>query len=145
VDLGSRTWRRTPTLPITAKSRAEYQQGLDSFLREARTLVKFRHPNIVRVMSVFEANNSAYLVMEYERGVEFRDLLFAMMAVRYYLILVRPDALVTARTHRLCLRVIPRWSNIGREPDLKSDRGQTSTRLAALCTTRLPGNLRSAP
>lgn len=74
--LPSNLVRRTPEKtisPITAKSRAEYQQGLDSFLREARTLVKFRHPNIVRVMSVFEANNSAYLVMEYERGVEFRD------------------------------------------------------------------------
>lgn len=59
--------------PITERSQIEYEQGLDSFLREARTLVKFRHPNIVRVMSVFEANGSAYLVMEYERGVEFRD------------------------------------------------------------------------
>ena len=59
--------------PITARSREEYERGLNSFLREARTLVKFRHPNIVRVMSVFEANGSAYLVMEYEQGVEFRD------------------------------------------------------------------------
>ena len=59
--------------PITDRSEHEYKHGLDSFLREARTLVKFRHPNIVRVMSVFEANSSAYLVMEYERGVEFRD------------------------------------------------------------------------
>lgn len=68
--------RRTPEKtisPITARSRVEYEQGLESFLREARTLVKFTHPNIVRVMSVFEANSSAYLVMEYERGVEFRD------------------------------------------------------------------------
>lgn len=59
--------------PITDRTQAEYREGLDSFLREARTLVKFRHPNIVRVMSVFEANSSAYLVMEYERGMEFRD------------------------------------------------------------------------
>jgi serine/threonine protein kinase len=59
--------------PITDRTEAEYREGLDSFLREARTLVKFRHPNIVRVMSVFEAHSSAYLVMEYERGVEFRD------------------------------------------------------------------------
>jgi len=46
---------------------------VQSFLREARTLVKFRHPNIVRVMAVFEANNTAYLVMEYEEGEEFKS------------------------------------------------------------------------
>jgi len=40
---------------------------------EARTLVKFRHPNIVRVMTVFEANSTAYLVMEYEEGEEFKS------------------------------------------------------------------------
>lgn len=71
-SLVRRTHEKTIT-PITARSREEYERGLNSFLREARTLVKFRHPNIVRVMSVFEANGSAYLVMEYEQGVEFRD------------------------------------------------------------------------
>ena len=71
-SLVRRTHEKTIT-PITARSQEEYERGLNSFLREARTLVKFRHPNIVRVMSVFEANGSAYLVMEYEQGVEFRD------------------------------------------------------------------------
>jgi len=51
----------------------DFDQGVTNFLREARTLVKFRHPNIVRVMTVFEANNTAYLVMEYEEGEEFKS------------------------------------------------------------------------
>ncbi len=38
-------------------------------------MAKFRHPNIVRVMSVFEANNTAYMVMEYERGESFENML----------------------------------------------------------------------
>jgi len=45
-----------------------YQNGLDSFLVEARTLATFRHPNIVRVARFFEANRTAYMVLEYERG-----------------------------------------------------------------------------
>jgi HAMP domain-containing protein len=45
-----------------------YQDGLDRFLVEARTLATFRHPNIVRVARFFEANRTAYMVLEYERG-----------------------------------------------------------------------------
>ena len=62
------------TLTATSDSTNEqYSEGLQRFLREARTLVKFRHPNIVRVMAVFEANNTAYLVMEYEEGEQFKE------------------------------------------------------------------------
>ena len=45
-----------------------YEKGLDSYLREARTLATFRHPNIVRVARFFEANSTAYMVLEYEHG-----------------------------------------------------------------------------
>ncbi|MFT5447295.1 MAG: EAL domain-containing protein (putative c-di-GMP-specific phosphodiesterase class I)/serine/threonine protein kinase [Gammaproteobacteria bacterium] len=45
-----------------------FQWGLDRFLDEARLLARFRHPNIVRVLSVFESLGTAYLVMELERG-----------------------------------------------------------------------------
>lgn len=60
-------------VPLNNEVRQDFDLGVDSFLREARTLVKFRHPNIVRVMAVFEANNTAYLVMEYEEGEEFKS------------------------------------------------------------------------
>ena len=42
--------------------------GLDQFLVEARTLATFRHPHIVRVARFFEANRTAYMVLDYERG-----------------------------------------------------------------------------
>lgn len=54
--------------PRREEDREFYQNGLDSFLVEARTLATFRHPNIVRVARFFEANASAYMVLEYERG-----------------------------------------------------------------------------
>jgi serine/threonine protein kinase len=41
-----------------------YQWGLNRFLDEARALATFRHPNIVRVLRFFEANGTAYMVME---------------------------------------------------------------------------------
>lgn len=45
-----------------------YGWGLARFLEEARTLARMDHPNIVRVHSVFEANGTAYMVMEFESG-----------------------------------------------------------------------------
>jgi len=50
-----------------------YQSGLDSFLVEARTLATFRHPNIVRVARFFEANRTAYMVLEFERGQSLKQ------------------------------------------------------------------------
>jgi len=49
-----------------------YQRDLDRIVESARNRVLCRHPNIVRVMSVFEKNNKAYVVMAFEEGEEFR-------------------------------------------------------------------------
>jgi len=57
--------------PKTGEHKALYEWGLQRFVDEARTLAKFNHPNIVRVLSVFEENNTAYMIMEYAQG---RDL-----------------------------------------------------------------------
>lgn len=59
--------------PRWPELRAAYQDGLDSFLVEARTLATFRHPNIVRVARFFEANRTAYMVLEYERGQSLKQ------------------------------------------------------------------------
>jgi serine/threonine protein kinase/HAMP domain-containing protein len=54
--------------PMASEHRARYRQGLDSFLVEARTLASFRHRAIVRVARFFEANGTAYMVLEVEKG-----------------------------------------------------------------------------
>lgn len=52
-----------------------YHKGLSSFMTEARTLAKFKHPNIVQVLAVFEQHNTAYIAMEYELGGSLAALL----------------------------------------------------------------------
>jgi serine/threonine protein kinase len=55
----------------------DYQEGLRRFKREAMTLNEFKHPNIVEVIAYFEANNTAYFVMEYVEGESLEDKLKA--------------------------------------------------------------------
>jgi hypothetical protein len=64
----------------TVRSRSDgqrdrYRWGLERFIQEARTLARFDHPNIVRVHSVFEFNDTAYMVMRFEEGENFGLLL----------------------------------------------------------------------
>ena len=47
--------------------------GKQRFLDESRTVASFRHPNIVRVMRFFEANGTAYMVMEFVEGAALTD------------------------------------------------------------------------
>jgi len=48
-----------------------FLSGRDRFLREAQALSKVEHiPQIVRVYDFFQENNTAYIVMEYIRGIE---------------------------------------------------------------------------
>jgi serine/threonine protein kinase/tetratricopeptide (TPR) repeat protein len=54
--------------PVSGEHGEQFQWGLDRFITEAQTLARFRHPNIVRVLTVFKENNTAYMVMEYEQG-----------------------------------------------------------------------------
>ena len=54
--------------PISDEAEEHYRWGFERFVAEARVLARFNHPNIVRVLNVFEANNTAYIVMEYEAG-----------------------------------------------------------------------------
>lgn len=53
----------------------DYQTGLKNFVKEARALARFKHPNIVRVLRFLEANGTAYMVMEYEEGQSLADYL----------------------------------------------------------------------
>src|SRR5260221_106260 len=59
--------------PSSAEWAESFGWGKRRFLDESRTLASFRHPNIVRVMRFFEANGSAYMVMEFVAGAPLGD------------------------------------------------------------------------
>lgn len=52
-----------------------FQIGLQRFHKEGQILAQFKHPNIVGVRQMLSANNTAYLVMDYERGEELEAYL----------------------------------------------------------------------
>lgn len=58
-----------PVPVISAEHRAAFDQGMMSFFEEGKTLAKLDHPNVVRVLNFFRANQTAYLVMRYESGL----------------------------------------------------------------------------
>jgi serine/threonine protein kinase len=60
---------------LSKERESDYRWGLERFLQEARTLARFEHPNIVRVARYFEANRTAYMVMDYERGEPLKTIL----------------------------------------------------------------------
>lgn len=47
---------------------AMFRHGLKSFFDEGLALAKIEHKNIVRVLNFFRANETVYMVMQYERG-----------------------------------------------------------------------------
>ena len=57
------------SLPTIADEHlATFRQGMKCFFEEGRALAHLNHPNVVRVLNFFRANDTVYLVMQYERG-----------------------------------------------------------------------------
>lgn len=71
----ARDSNRMSITPHTRETHQEFAYGLKQFLREARTLGKFNHPNVVRVREFFEQNNTAYLAMDYYEGITLDEFL----------------------------------------------------------------------
>jgi TonB family protein len=65
-------WSVVPKSEFDADS---YSWGLDRFKDEARALARFKHPNIVRVSRLLEANGTAYMVMDFEPGLTLSQYL----------------------------------------------------------------------
>lgn len=54
-------------------SRETVNRFRDKFLKEARSIASFNHPNIVRIIDVFEENGTAYYVMEFAENGSLAD------------------------------------------------------------------------
>ena len=68
--------------PATDDDVEDYEWGMAEFLKEARMLVAFDHPNIVPVRKFFEAHGTAYFVMDLLEGQTLFALLRAKRTLR---------------------------------------------------------------
>ncbi|MBS0240846.1 MAG: serine/threonine protein kinase [Proteobacteria bacterium] len=67
--------RQGTSVRPTSAGDGTYKWGLDRFVTEARALARFKHPAIVDVTSIFEANGTAYIVLGYEQGTDMSQWL----------------------------------------------------------------------
>ncbi len=71
--ISNRNHEVTDDVTLTASSADLFQKGKLRFLQEAKTLARFyTEPGIVSVHDFFEANNTAYIVMEYLDGITLK-------------------------------------------------------------------------
>ena len=61
--------------------REAYNFGLKSFFEEGRVLAGIHHPNVVKVINFFRANQTVYMVMEYTEG---KSLVKEISSGRYF-------------------------------------------------------------
>jgi serine/threonine protein kinase len=57
-----------PCPVVPEENLSTFRYGLKCFFEEGRSLAGLQHPNVVRVINFFRANDTVYLVMRYERG-----------------------------------------------------------------------------
>ena len=76
--IAARTPGTKEVMVYSEKREEEYKKGRERFLNEARTVAKFNtHPNIANVYDFFEANNTAYMVMDFMEGVSYKEYINA--------------------------------------------------------------------
>ncbi|MES2902282.1 MAG: serine/threonine-protein kinase [Pseudomonadota bacterium] len=61
-------------VPVISKPNlAVFRIGLKCFFEEGRALARIAHPNVVRVLNFFRANETVYMVMHYESGHSLQE------------------------------------------------------------------------
>lgn len=65
----------TRSVSVGTTSMSDFVDKLKSkFLKEARNIAKFNHPDIIRIHAAFEENNTAYYVMDYIDGQSLSEM-----------------------------------------------------------------------
>ena len=60
---------------ITDEHLGAFRYGMKCFFEEGRALAKLSHPNVIRVLNFFRANDTVYMVMEYEHGRTLQEFI----------------------------------------------------------------------
>ena len=68
-------------VPAIAKTNLPvFRIGLKCFFEEGRALARIVHPNVVRVLNFFRANDTVYMVMAYESGHSLQEYAARLVA-----------------------------------------------------------------
>jgi hypothetical protein len=60
---------------ISEEHMPAFRYGMKCFFEEGRALAKLSHPNVIRVLNFFRANDTVYMVMEYEHGRTLQEFI----------------------------------------------------------------------
>lgn len=63
--------------PQSESDQGAFRYGMRCFFEEGRALANLNHPNVLRVLNFFRANNTAYLAMRHEQGDTLHRLIHA--------------------------------------------------------------------
>lgn len=74
VYLGQHIYLKTPAAIKLLLTKVAGQGDMEGFLKEAQTIARLAHPNIVRVMDFGVENETPYLVMDYAPNGTLRNL-----------------------------------------------------------------------
>ena len=53
---------------VSPENMPAFRYGMKCFFEEGRSLARLMHPNVIRVFNFFRANDTVYMVMQYEQG-----------------------------------------------------------------------------
>jgi serine/threonine protein kinase len=70
---GNSTRGANMTVQSQGDSAFSFTEFADRFVQEAKQLARFQHPNIVRVIDIFQENETAYTVMEFVNGETLKE------------------------------------------------------------------------
>ncbi|HJW24904.1 MAG TPA: serine/threonine-protein kinase [Rhodocyclaceae bacterium] len=60
---------------ISPEHQGAFRYGMKCFFEEGRALARLSHPNVIRVLNFFRANETVYMVMEYEHGRTLQEFI----------------------------------------------------------------------
>ena len=58
---------------VPPENELAFRYGMKCFFEEGRSLARLMHPNVVRVLNFFRANETVYMVMQFESGRTLND------------------------------------------------------------------------
>lgn len=68
--------------PTVSEAHANaFRYGIKCFFEEGKALAQLTHPNVVKVLNFFRANDTVYLVMHYEEGCTLQELILQQPAM----------------------------------------------------------------